>query len=135
MSEVLKIKDQVLFDNNQEDLSDAEKKLIQENKDLFQLQFDTHKSEIVRNLDKANKKLMGNIYKTDAQVKSQIDRLEKDIIQDANTNKYYQNFLKKINTIQNPQKKEERKLMGLMQLASMKCIAVMNAEVSTKWKK
>lgn len=135
MSEVLKINNEAVFDNNQEELSDKEKKLIQENKDLFQLQFETHKSTIVRNLDKANKKLLVNMYQTDADVKKQVDRLENDIKQDATTNKYYQNFLKRINKIKNPQKKEQRKLMGLMQLASMKCIAVMNAEVSSKWKK
>jgi len=134
MSEVLKIKDQVLFDNNSNELSERTRKLIQENKELFQLQFDTHKSEIVRNLDKANKKILGNIY-NDTEVKTQIDWLENDIQQDAKVNKQYKNFMKKINRIKNPQKKEERKLMGLMQLSAMKCIALMNAEAQNKWKK
>lgn len=111
MVDTLKIKNETLFDNKQEELSDKERKLIQENKELFQLQFETHKSAIVRNLDKSNKKLLDNMYKTDAEVKKQIDRLEKDIQQDVKINKYYQNFLKKINKIKNPQRKQERKLM------------------------
>lgn len=135
MENILKIKNQVLFDNQQEDLSTAEKKLIQENKELFQLQFETHKNTIVRNLDKANKKLIKNMYHNDTEVKSQIDRLESDVQQDTNINKYYKIFIKKINRIKNVQKREERKLIGLMQLASMKCISVMNAEVHTKRKK
>ncbi|MEI7563519.1 MAG: hypothetical protein WCJ39_08020 [bacterium] len=135
MPEVLKIKGQEVFDNKQGELSEKTRKLIQENKELFQLQFDTHKSEIVRNLDRANKKLLGNMYKNDTQVKTQIDWLEKDIQQDDSVNKYYQNFLNRINKIKNPERKQERKLMGLMQLASMKCITVMNAEVQKKRKR
>lgn len=135
MTEVLKIKGQEVFDNKQGELSEKTRKLIQENKELFQLQFDTHKSEIVRNLDKANKKLLGNMYKSDTEVKTEMDRLEKDIQEDPQINTYYQNFLKRINKIKNPERKQERKLMGLMQLASMKCITVMNAEVQKKWKR
>ena len=75
------------------------------------------------------------MYKNDAEVKKEIDRLEKDIQEDQQINNYYQNFLKRIDKIKNPERKEERKLMGLMQLASMKCITVMNAEVQKKWKR
>jgi hypothetical protein len=111
MIDILKIKDQQLFDDKQEELSDKERKLIQENKELFQLQFETHKGAIVRNLDRANKKIIGNFYRTDNEVKTQIDWLEKDIQEDPKINQLYQTFLKKIEKIKNPEKKENKKLM------------------------
>jgi hypothetical protein len=67
--ENMKIKEQQVFDENKNEISDQEKKAISENLADFQAQFGDFKSEILHNLDTANKNILVDLYDNDTETK------------------------------------------------------------------
>lgn len=96
-----------IFDANQQELSTEEQKLISENLKEFQNQFGTFKSDILHNLDTANKNILMNLYDTDKESKEWIDGITNTITGDGTYAGQYA-------TIANRDK--PRKLMATMQM-------------------
>ena len=68
-----------VFDTNKNEISPEEQKAISENLEAFKGQFGDFKSEILHNLDTANKNILENLYDNDPEAKDRIDGITNTI--------------------------------------------------------
>jgi hypothetical protein len=106
-----------LFDETQGVLNDEERKKISEHLDEFKSQFGSFKSEILHNLDTANKDILEDLDINDPEAQERIKGIT-DTIESQGT---YADLYATTQTRDRP-----RQLMAIMQMGAAICVTVMN---------